>query len=271
MRSKCNFVLWKLEILNGRKCKIPYSANYNGRASSTNPRTWCSYKKALEALKTGQYDGIGYVFDKGITFIDLDNSIMPDGTLTELAQNVIDAFPDAFIEISQSGTGLHIFIWGEVPTAVKTKEIEMYSTGRYVALTMNAIQPLELVEAQKRIDTLYRWLNRNKPPEGKERLPQCVNSSLNLSEREIIDKAAAGNNGQVFVDLLHGDWKAYGFGDGSQSSADLKFCNMLAFWTRCNQSMMQSIFRSSGMYRNDRKMNNAIRKAINDCGSVFGR
>ena len=145
----------------------------------------------------------------------------------------------------------------------------MYSTGRYVALTGHCIQAYEPVEAQERIDTLYKWLNRNKPPESKRQLPQY--SVLNLSEQEIIDKAAAGNNGQVFLDLFHGDWKSYGFGDGSQSSADLKFCNMLAFWTRCNQSMMQSIFRSSGMYRNDRKMDSAIRKAINDCGSVFGR
>ncbi len=32
---------------------------------------------------------------------------------------------------------------------------------------------------------------------------------------------------------------------------------------------MRNIFRSSGMYRNERKMNLAIKKAIADCHTVY--
>jgi hypothetical protein len=35
-----------------------------------------------------------------------------------------------------------------VKKAVKTKEIELYSTGRYAALTGNAVNPVDLSEAQ---------------------------------------------------------------------------------------------------------------------------
>ena len=92
---------------------------------------------------------------------------------------------------------------------------------------------------------------------------------LLLSEREVIEKAENGKNGQVFLDLLNGNWKSLGIGDGTQSSADLKFANMLAFWCGCSEGIMRNIFRSSGMYRNERKMNLAIKKAIADCHTVY--
>ena len=70
--------------------------------------------------------------------------------------------------------------------AVKTKEIELYSTGRYAALTGNAVNPLDLSEAQQRIDILYNYCNRGKKEtENTRRFPQL---DLLLSEREIIGK-----------------------------------------------------------------------------------
>ena len=114
---------------------------------------------------------------------------------------------------------------GSYTTKQKTKEIELYSTGRYAALTGNAVNPIDLSEAQQRIDILYNYCNRGKKQtENTRRIPQCV---MLLSEREIIEKAENGRNGQVFSDLLNGNWKCLGIGDGTQSSADLKFANML--------------------------------------------
>jgi len=73
-----------------------------------------------------------------------------------------------------------------VKKAVKTKEIELYSTGRYAALTGNAINSIDLSEAQQRIDVFYNYCNRGKKEtENARRLSQCV---LLLSEREIIKK-----------------------------------------------------------------------------------
>ena len=134
----------------------------------------------------------GLFLIKIITFIDLEHCRSDNGVLTPLAENIIDNFKDTFIEVSQSGNGLHIFALGMVKKAVKTKEIELYSTGRYAALTGNAVNP-----------------------------------------------------------------------------ADLKFANMLAFWCGCSEGIMRNIFRSSGMYRNERKMNLAIKKAIADCHTVY--
>ena len=171
----------------------------------------------MQCLKSGKYGGLGFVLDKDITFIDLDHCRGNNGVLTPLAENILDNFKDTFVEVSQSGNGLHIFALGMVKKAVKTKEIELYSTGRYAALTGNAVNSIDLSEAQQRIDILYSYCNRGKKEtENTRQLPQCV---LLLSEREIIEKAENGRNGQVFSDLLNGNWKYLGIGDGTQSSA----------------------------------------------------
>ena len=163
MKKRSNFILWKLETDDkGKQRKIPYSALYNGKASTTNGSTWTTYENALQCFKSGQYGGLGFVLDKDITFIDLDHCRDDNGVLTPLAENIIDNFKDTFIEVSQSGNGLHIFALGTVKKAVKTKEIELYSTGRYAALTGNAVNPVDLSEAQQRIDVLYNYCNRGK-------------------------------------------------------------------------------------------------------------
>ena len=192
MKNRSNFILWKLETdEKGKQRKIPYSDLYNGKVSTTNSRAWTTYENALQGLKSGKYGGLGFVLDKDITFIDLDHCRSDNGVLTPLAKNIIDNFKDTFIEVSQSGNGLHIFVLGTVKKAVKTKEIELYSTGRYAALTGNAVNPVDLSEAQQRIDILYNYCNRGKKEtENTRRLPQF---DLSLSEREIFNLHPALN------------------------------------------------------------------------------
>ena len=59
MKKRNNFILWKLETDDkGKQRKIPYSALYNGKASTTNGRTWTTYENALQCFKSGQYGGL---------------------------------------------------------------------------------------------------------------------------------------------------------------------------------------------------------------------
>ena len=68
--------------------------------------------------------------------MDLDDAIV-DGVVLPWAQEIIDANQGTFIEVSQSGKGIHI--WGyleERPGRVirDGRNIEIYSAGRYIAL-----------------------------------------------------------------------------------------------------------------------------------------
>ena len=104
----------------------------NGRnASSTAPATWTSYAAAA-ASKVGR--GLGFALGDGIGCIDLDDAVAPDGTLSALAQDVLSANPGAWVELSVSGTGLHV--WGllDAQPGRVLPGIEVYSQGRFIAL-----------------------------------------------------------------------------------------------------------------------------------------
>jgi putative DNA primase/helicase len=145
-------------------------------------------------------------------------------------------------------------------------------------MTFNCINPTEPTEQQQEIDTLYRWLDakrnkaRNKTSTGVNTIQSriSVNNSF-LSASQIIDKATKSKGGEVFRSLFRGEWQALNIGDGTQSSADLALANKLAFWCACDSNLMMEIFRMSGMYRNERKMNLAINRAIRDCNNIYSK
>jgi hypothetical protein len=72
--------------------------------------------------------------DAGVTCIDLDRVIAPDGQLDARAETILERC-DSWTEISPSGTGLHIFVRGRVAHELKGSQIEVYSTARYICVT----------------------------------------------------------------------------------------------------------------------------------------
>jgi putative DNA primase/helicase len=118
------------------KEKVPYIAGGVGRASSTDSLTWRTFEEAVQALRTGRYDGIGFVFSSGDPFagVDLDKCRDPDtGELEEWAENIVAAF-GGYAEASPSGTGVHIIVRGKAPNK-KRGRIEAYSSERFFTVT----------------------------------------------------------------------------------------------------------------------------------------
>lgn len=100
-------------------------------ASSTASSTWSSYAE-VSASTIGT--GLGFMLGSGIGCVDIDHCVSADGTISELAQRVLDLNPDAWVELSLSGTGLHV--WGlmdERPGRVRDG-LEIYSRARFIAL-----------------------------------------------------------------------------------------------------------------------------------------
>jgi putative DNA primase/helicase len=116
--------------------KIPYIAGGVGKASSTDSLTWRSFEEAVQALETGRYNGIGFVFSSGDPFagVDLDDCRDPEtGELEEWAEKIVEDF-GGYAEVSQSGTGVHIIIKGKAPNKKRGK-VEAYSLERFFAMT----------------------------------------------------------------------------------------------------------------------------------------
>ncbi len=118
------------------KDKIPHIAGGVGRASSTDSLTWRSFEEAVQALQTGRYDGVGFVFSSGDPFagIDLDNCREPEtGELEEWAAKIVRKL-GGYAEASPSGTGVHIIVRGKAPNKKRGK-VEAYSSERYFTMT----------------------------------------------------------------------------------------------------------------------------------------
>lgn len=112
---------------------------------------------------------------------------------------------------------------------------------------------------------------RGSGPEAAQRSPQS--GSPNLSDMELIDKAAAASNGELFRRLMSGDITGY----ASHSEADLALCNILAFFARGDTEQIDRIFRTSGLMRDkwDRKQSGTtygaitIARAVRDCKTIY--
>jgi putative DNA primase/helicase len=100
--------------------------------------TWGTFFEALEALETGRFSGIGFVFCGADLFagVDLDKCRDPEtGDLIPEARAVVDAFEGAYTEVSPSGTGVHIITRGKLPESGRRGWIEAYSQDRYFTVT----------------------------------------------------------------------------------------------------------------------------------------
>ena len=135
--------------------KVPMQANRPYPASSTNPTTWASFEDALWAVENGYYDYLGFVFnDNGIVGIDLDDA-MTYGIASPLASEIAELC-SSYTEVSKSGTGLHIFVKGDIPFKGKNNlaGIEMYKAARFFIMTGDVIGYDYIINNQSALDKI---------------------------------------------------------------------------------------------------------------------
>jgi putative DNA primase/helicase len=138
LRQRPQWVVWKLEKRSGedKPTKVPYIAGGVGRADTTDLMTWRSFEEAVQALETGRYNGIGFVFSSGDRYAGVDLGDCRDtesGELEEWAEKIVEAF-GSYAEVSQSGKGIHIIVKGKAPNKKRGK-VEAYSLERFFAMT----------------------------------------------------------------------------------------------------------------------------------------
>jgi len=117
-------------------------------ASSTNPETWSDFQTAIGS-QIG--DGPGFVLNgDGIVCIDLDHCF--DESPDPEAQSILDLFPNTYVEISPSGTGLHIWGYANLEKGRRFsrngQSVEIYPSGRYITVTGQAFRPGSLANLE---------------------------------------------------------------------------------------------------------------------------
>ncbi|GAA0632287.1 bifunctional DNA primase/polymerase [Kutzneria viridogrisea] len=115
--------------------RVPLTSS--GRlASATDPATWGKF------ADVAQLDRRGFVLTAGdgIVCVDLDHCLS-GGVLAPWAAEILAHCPRTYVEVSASGTGLHIWGRGRVLSGRRIRRggrhIEVYGHARYIAVTGN--------------------------------------------------------------------------------------------------------------------------------------
>jgi hypothetical protein len=285
---------------------IIYSSDKKPRSPFTgqvcnphDPQMWTDYQTASNAVAAGLGKGVGMVFTSNdpFVFIDLDHALQSDGTWSEEATKICQAFAGAYIEVSSSGTGLHIICSGNVPDNHSTRNgtygIELYHTLRYCALTGYHATGSMSHPAQAQLDWLLsrsgwsgtsqatagqlaEWTTTpvaewNGPTDDDELIKRMLSSRPNAASifgnrASLIDlwNANSGALAKAFPDTRGYDC----------SRADAALCSHLAFWTGKDCERMDRLFRQSDLYREKWERLNykqtTILKAVALCRDVLG-
>ena len=231
MRKYRQFICWRLE----GGSKIPYNPLTDKLASVSNSATWVSFEEAVASASA--YSGIGFVLTRADPFFCIDLDKTEDRAELERQIKVYQDF-NSWTERSFSGKGAHVWGIGEVFSGRRRASVEVYSTGRYIAMTGNVINDQPLKDCQELLTQLWNDLGSEEEKqiyEGEE--PEKE------SDKKIISKASKAANGERFKALLLGQWQnEY----PSQSEADFAFIDILAFYTQ-NKTQITRMFRRSAL------------------------
>lgn len=248
------FILWNL--IDGKK--LPVSPHTGAVINAHDSTHWVS---ADEAVTAANGRGVAFVFTAAdpFFFLDIDKCTTPDGKdWSDLAKSLMAQLPGAAVEVSQSGTGLHIFGTGQVPPhGCKNIEhnIELYTENRFVALTGTGAVGDAAIDCSAGLGAIVNtFFVASTDTGGSEWTTEASaewygpEDDDELIKRALASKSAAGIFGgrASFKELWAGDSSAYGNDD---SSADAALAQHLAFWTGKNCERIERIMRRSGLVR----------------------
>ena len=148
MKQQKNWVCWSMEERNGKQTKVPKNPKTGGNASATLSGTWATFADAEKyyAAHPEKINGIGYVFTEasGIAGIDIDHCIENGKITSDEIRELVDRC-GSYVELSPSGTGLHIYVKGKWNGAGRKNNnlgngmaIEVYPSARFFTVTGDA-------------------------------------------------------------------------------------------------------------------------------------
>ena len=267
LRTRRQWVCWKKETVKGRLTKVPYDVKTGCKASSTDASTWATFEQAVESYtKSGQYEGVGFVFTADDPFcgVDLDDCIDPaTGELKPWGRQAVAAL-DSYAEVSPSGTGVKVFLWAKKPgprcrKAYHDGEMEIYDSGRFFTVTGRRLADVSasVEERQDALAALYKdvfgangeaaaAVDPAPKAAAAEATPAPAGAPVRLTDGEILQKAfGSRRSGQKFSTLWGGLWNNY-FNSASEADSSVVF--MLAFYTK-DAGQIDRLFRQSRLYR----------------------
>lgn len=245
------WVCWRKQVRNGKATKVPYNAKTGAHAKSDNPTTWATFEQAAAAYGRGEYDGLGFMFSQDDPYAGVDFDHCADDRANMDADKLAMLHSlSSYAEWSQSGTGAHVIVRGQLPiegTGRKHTDlaVEMYHYGRFFVMTGDHMKgtPRTIEDRQQQLTALYDSVFGS---DAKQETQRQRPATVTQDDATVIAKMLHSKNGHAIQQLWNGDTSGH---SGDASAADLALCRHLAYWTNGDASQIDRLFRQSGLYR----------------------
>jgi putative DNA primase/helicase len=222
-------------------------------ASHSDPTTWGTLEWAWQAKEAHDLDGVGKVFhdDNDLIGIDLDKCRDKEsGKVTMWVLNIVSKL-DTYAEVSPSGTGIKLWLYGILPGARRRNDaqgVEMYDDKRFFTVT-----GCRLPDAPRRVnrpdpeilDALYYAFF----PEDKAASRPQQQQSPPIEDERVLARLRSDEGAAKFASVYYdGDLSAF---DNNWSKADWYLASRIAFYTQ-DAEQVERIFDGSALARRDK-------------------
>lgn len=272
---------------DGNLTKVPVDMRTGLPTDAHNPNAWLTFD---QVCKAGSRQAFVLTENDPFWCIDLDGCIV-NGKYEAWINDVLVRFPGAFVEVSQSGTGVHIWGCGQPPVNHASvfkhlgHKVEFYSAKRFIALGQKGQGNIWLDHS----NALANFV----PVRDEKNAQGITNTAVSeytgpTDDDELIHKMLASRpsakavfgEGVSVQELWSGDREALSraFPDDKRpfdhNRADAALLAHLAFWTGKNGERMGRLFERSGLNRDKwrQRIDYRIRSIAGACakqGSVY--
>ena len=224
--------------------KLPVSPISLKSDDWNNKEQWADFETAVNNIESSGCDGLSFVLSRDDPFvcIDLDN------VSRDMRERFFRDFHDTYIETSQSGKGLHIFVKGEIAQNFnnQVEKVEMYQENRCIAMTGNIYKFNDFVAEkvllkQKELDKYYKLFSPKRSVREiirkYQEVAECVPDSNTVIETMCRYNARARA-------LFEGTYTS-----GDVSKDDFSLLLFLNSFTHGNAEMMKELFLKSALNR----------------------
>lgn len=263
---------------DGSTDKLPFNYLTQEACNAHEPANWTVYEAAVQVAQAWRpgADGsrwtVGFVLTERDDFfcVDVDKAYnATTGVWSELSQQIVAALPGCMVELSQSGTGLHV--WGRYPNPPAhgkkrtDLKIECYTEKRFIAIGTNQTGQIAPVCPAFPGFLAHMFAPKNTGPgighgDGPRPDWRGPTDDAELLRRMLQSKTVAAKFGMAttasFADLWHADidvlhriYPGDGEGGIDRSSVDMALAQHLAFWTGCDQDRMIGLMQQSALVR----------------------
>jgi primase-polymerase (primpol)-like protein len=279
LRERRAWMFWNAAAgPDNRTRKAPHRYNARTRlfepSDNTDPKGWMPYDDALElALKHGM--GLGSVLNgDGVIVMDIDAGQLPKRAARPNAHELmllnwreqmleVAVFAGTFAERSASGTGMHIWGFGDLSLGGSdgrnVRPCEIYRSGRFMIVTGRHIQPTPYdlrVLPEERVAAIVRrfFQKGTRRRAGGKIVGLSFDLDIDVDPMDLEELISLCRDDFIrLVATEPGAWAGHtgprGESFPSQSEADYWLMRQLAWLTGGDAERMNRLFRASALMR----------------------